>query len=96
MLCKDDECDGYERKHDFTDARPSDGRCSAIACSQDSLAYVAVYEFFNGFDKSKVGIVQESGYTRERAVLYKVFNERFPVDYLEVFDVEAVSENREE
>lgn len=101
VFCKDDECDGHECKHNFADARPSERCGDAARCCLNSLADVARDEFFDCFDESEVGIRKEClnfvacacCCVAERC---KVVDKGLPVDYLEIFDVEAVSENREE
>ncbi len=95
VLCEYYECYGDEGKRYFAEACRTleEVRCSVY------LSF-AVYDFFNTFDKSEVGVSDEAldlltdscGFTAESR---EVIDERAPVDYFEVIDVESVSEDGE-
>ena len=101
VFCKDDERHGHEREHHFTDARPSERCGDSARCGLHRFADVAGDKLFDCFDESKVGISKEGlhfvacacGSVGERS---KVVDKGLPVDYLEIFNVKAISENREE
>ena len=107
MLCKDDESDGDKRKCDFADACPCERASGYFAigcgthCNLDGFADVARDKFFDSFDESKVGIIEERlefcAYACGAvAECREVGHKGLPVDDLKIFNVASISEYGEE